>query len=183
MTPAFHAFSAEVLKLVTLPVLGLVTVLTWAATGLLRLADPPGGVLGIAQAGFLVLGALAAGQEYHGGGQIRASLLTVPRRPLLVVVKFAAIAVTAAPAVLVGAALAGEPRGAGRLLLGLLLAAGVGTVLRHPVGAVGTLLIAYGTGKPLIFPLLPELVLDVPLWGWTTMIVLVAGVVFNHREA
>ncbi|SDT49656.1 hypothetical protein [Actinoplanes derwentensis] len=177
-----RAVVAEVIKLVTLPSLALTVMLTWAATGLLRLAGPPGGVLVYSQVGFLVLGVLAAGQEYQGGGQIRASLLAVPRRPLLAVAKFAALAVTAAPAVLVAAVLAGEPAGSGRLVLDVLLAAGVGTILRHPVGATGALLTAYEIGLPVVRPHLPEIVLEVPVWACTSMIVLVAGAVFTRRE-
>lgn len=177
-----RAVHAEMLKLVTLPSLAVVTVLTWAATALLGLADPPGGVLAHSLAGFLVLGALAAGQEYQGGGQIRSSLLAMPRRPLLVLAKAVAWAVTAGPAVLVAAVLAGEPAGAAGLLLGVLAGAGVGTVVRHPVGAVGALLLAYEIGLPLVRPHLPEIVLDVPGWSWTSMIVLIASSVCIRRE-
>ncbi|HWS35881.1 MAG TPA: hypothetical protein VN408_24460 [Actinoplanes sp.] len=177
-----RAVHAEILKLVTLPTLAVVTVLTWAATALLRPVDPPGGVLAHSLAGFLVLGALAAGQEYQGGGQIRSSLLAVPRRTLLVVAKTVAWVVTAGPVVLVAAVLAGEPAGAAGLLLGVLAGAGVGTVVRHPVGAVGTLLLAYEIGLPLLRPHLPEIALDLPAWAWTSMIVLFAASVFIRRE-
>lgn len=176
-----RAVHAEVLKLVTLPGLAVVTVLTWAATALLRFADPPGGVPAHSMVGFLVLGALAAGQE-HQGGQIRSSLLAVPRRPLLVLAKVVGWVVTAGPAVLVAAVLAGEPGGAVGLLLGVLAGAGVGTVVRHPVGAVGALLLAYEIGLPLVRPHLPEIVLDVPGWSWTSMIVLIASSVCIRRE-
>ncbi|WP_430782671.1 hypothetical protein [Actinoplanes sp. G11-F43] len=177
------ALRAEVIKLITLPALAVTAVLIWVATGLLRLADPPGGVLAYSQVGVLVLGALAAGQEFQGGGQIRASLLAVPRRTVLMVTKFTATAVVGGAVALVAAGLAGEPRGAGRLLSDLLLAVGVGLIVRHPMGATGALLIGSQIGLPLARPHLPAGVLAVPPWAWTSMIILVAAVALQRREA
>jgi hypothetical protein len=176
------AVTAEVGKLITLPSLAVTVALTWAVTGLLRMAGPPGGVVPYAQVGVLVLGALAAGHEYQGGGQIRASLLAVPRRAVLAVAKPVALVVTAGPAVLGAALLAGEPGATGGLLLDLLLAAGVATIVRHPVGATAGTLIAYRMVVPLIRAHLPELALP-PGPVWSAAIVAGAAVIFCRREA
>jgi hypothetical protein len=173
---------AEGLKLVTLPSLPLTVALTWAVVLLLRLAGPAGGVVPYARIGILVLGVLAAGHEYQAGRQIRTSLLAVPRRPLLAVAKIAALVVTAAPFVLTTALLAGEPGATGGLLLDLLLAAAVGTVVRHPVGAAGVVLTAYEIGVPLIRTHLPDVA-----WPsspvWTAAAILISVATFCRREA
>ncbi|MEU4619369.1 hypothetical protein AB0G04_05210 [Actinoplanes sp. NPDC023801] len=176
------ALRAEVIKLVTLPSLRLTLALTWAVTLLLRLTDPPRGVVAYGQIGVLVLGVLAAGHEYQAGGQIRASLLAVPRRPLLAVAKIVALTATAAPFVLVTALLAGEPGATGGLLLDLLVAAAVGTVLRHPVGATGVVLTAYEIGVPLVRTHLPDVALpSLPVWAAAAIVISVAT--FCRREA
>jgi hypothetical protein len=176
------AVRAEVLKLVTLPSLALTCGLTWAVVLLLRLADPAGGVVPYARVGVLVLGVLAAGHEYQAGGQVRTSLLAVPRRPLLVVAKTVALAATATPFVLVTASLAGEVGATGGLLLDLLLAAAVSTVLRHPVGATGVVLTAYQMGVPLIRTHLPDVAWP-PSPVWTAAAIFVAGATFCRRDA
>jgi hypothetical protein len=159
------AVHAEVIKLLTLPSLAVTVGLTWAATLLLGLAGPPAGVVVYTRVGVLVLGVLAAAHEFQGGGQIRASLLAAPRRPLLIAAKIVALAATAAPFVLVAAVLAGEPGATGGLLLDLLLAAGVGLLVRHPAGATGVVLAAYLIGLPLARAHLPEAVLlPAPVW-------------------
>jgi hypothetical protein len=174
------AAGAEVIKLVTLPSIRLTVALTWAVTVLLGPADPPGGAVQYCRVGVLVLGVLAAGHEYPG--QIGATLLSVPRRPLLAVAKPVALVVTAGPAVLVAALLAGEPGATGGLLLDLLLAAGVATVVRHPVGATAVLLTAYQIVVPLIRAQLPEVALP-PAPVWAAAIVATAAVTFCLRDA
>lgn len=170
---------AEVVKLVTLPPIGLTVALTWTITAMLGRVGSP---LPYAQVGVLVLGVLAAGHEYQGGGQIRSALLAVPRRSLLVTAKFAAIAIVAGPVVLVVALLAGEPGATGRLLLDLLVAAGVATIVRHPVGATAILLTAYEIVVPLIVALLPQVALP-PGPVWSAAMMVTALVVVRCRDA
>ena len=90
--------------------------------------------------------------------------------------------VTAGPAVLGAALLAGEPDATGRLLLDLLLAAGVATIVRHPVGATAGVLTAYEIVVPLVRLHLPELALP-PGPVWSAAIVVGSAVVFCRREA
>lgn len=105
-------FHAEVLKLLTLPALYLTAAVTWAVAPLLAVAsvsaaagegngpgpgtDPGLAPVGYAQAGFVVLGVLAAASEYRGG-QIRTTLTCVPRRVEVQLAKAAALSVTALP--------------------------------------------------------------------------------------
>ncbi|MFC4069263.1 hypothetical protein [Actinoplanes subglobosus] len=170
---------AEVLKLVTLPSIGLTVAMTCAITAILGQIGSP---LPYAQVGVLVLGVLAAGHEYQGGGQIRSALLAVPRRSVLVTAKFAAVTIAAGPAVLVVALLAGEPGATGRLLLDLLLAAGVATIVRHPVGATAILLTAYEIVVPLIVAHLPRVALP-PGPVWPAAMMVTALVVVRCRDA
>ncbi|MEU9833328.1 hypothetical protein AB0D67_17545 [Streptosporangium sp. NPDC048047] len=116
---AARTFHAEVLKLLTLPALYLTASVTWAATPLLAVAyvsaaarggGGPGtgqdaglAPVGYAQAGFVVLGVLAAASEYRGG-QIRTTLTCVPRRVEAQLAKAAALAVTALPVAVATAA-------------------------------------------------------------------------------
>jgi hypothetical protein len=180
--PVIGAVKAEVSKLVTLPSPAITVALTWAVTVLVRQADPPGGAVPYSQAGVLVLGVLAAGHEYQRGGQIRATLLAVPRRPLLFAAKTVALLVTAGPAVFVAALLAGEPGATGGLLLDLLLAAGVATIVRHPVGATAVVLTAYQIVVPLIRNGLPDVALP-PAPVWSAAIIAAAAVTFHRRDA
>jgi hypothetical protein len=96
--------------------------------------------------------------------------------------KLTALVLAAGPAVLVAALLAGEPGAAVGLLLDLLLAAGVATVVRHPVGATGLLLTAYEIVVPLVRAHLPEVALP-PAPIWSAAIVLAAVATFSRREA
>jgi len=81
-----NTLRAELRKLLTLPSLRLTALLTWAGTALLAYANvstaSADGLapLGYTQAGFLVLGVLATASEYQAGGQIRTTLLAMPRR-------------------------------------------------------------------------------------------------------
>ncbi|MCM4084530.1 hypothetical protein [Paractinoplanes hotanensis] len=138
-----NAVHAELRKLGTLPSLRWAAGLTWAATVVLALAahraapgtDPIRTALRWTQAGFLVFGVLAATHEYESGGQIRATLLAVPRRFGLAAAK--AIALVAVVAVL--AAPAGTPY----LVSVALAGAGLGGILRNAVAAVAAGLILY----------------------------------------
>jgi hypothetical protein len=176
------ATRAEVAKLITLPSLSVTVALTWAVTALLRTAGPAGGAVPYSQVGVLVLGVLAAGHEYQGGGQIRATLLAVPRRPLLLAAKTVALVVTAGPVVFVAALLAGEPGATGGLLLDLLLAAGVATIVRHPVGATAVVLTAYEMVVPLVRAGLPDVALP-PAPAWVIAVGVAAAATFCHRDA
>ncbi|GAA4950981.1 hypothetical protein [Actinoplanes utahensis] len=183
-----NAVHGEVLKLVTLPALWITVGLTWAVTLLVRVVGPAGSAMAFGQMGVLVLGALAATHEHQGGGQFRTTLLAVPRRPVLAVARAVALAVTAAPVALVVAGTAGEPGGAGFLVLDALLAAGVGTIVRYPVGTVAVLLTAYWMVLPMVrgrfadlAPWLPEH--DAAAPAWTAVILLAAAVVLVRREA
>jgi hypothetical protein len=139
-------------------------------------------VVPYSQAGVLVLGVLAAGHEYQAGGQIRATLLAVPRRPLLAVTKTVVLVVAAGPAVFLAALLAGEPGATGGLLLDLLLAAGVVTIVRHPVGATAVVLTAYEIVVPLIRAYPPDVALP-PGPVWSVAVVAVAAATFCRRDA
>ncbi|GGN71089.1 hypothetical protein GCM10010112_38120 [Actinoplanes lobatus] len=172
---------AEVEKLLTLRSLALTLGLTWAVTLLLDALDPPGGsVLPYGQVGFLILGVLATAHEYQGGGQIRTTLLAMPRRYRLVAAKAVALVVLAAPAALLVAGTAGEPGGTLSLVVDTLVAAGVGLLIRHPVGAAGAVLVAYEIGFPLIRTHWGEVTGRLPLAG--VLIFVVASVVFARRD-
>ncbi|MFF5107511.1 ABC transporter permease [Streptosporangium sp. NPDC000509] len=106
------AFRAEFVKLLTLPALWLTALGTWGAALVLDAAfvaaakqgrgdatstlDVGLAAVGYLQAGFIVLGVLAATSEY-GGGQIRTSLTSMPRRIELQLVKALALALAAVP--------------------------------------------------------------------------------------
>lgn len=114
---AVDAFRAEFIKLVTLPALYLTALGTWVAALLLDLAfiaaaeqdrngttttlDVGLAATGYVQAGFIIFGILAATSEY-GGGQVRTSLTSVPRRIELQLVKTLALTLATAPVAAVG---------------------------------------------------------------------------------
>jgi len=105
-------FRAEFVKLLTLPALYLTVLGTWGAALVLGIAfvaaakqgrgdvtstlDAGLSSIGYLQAGFIVFGVLAATSEY-GGGQIRTSLTSMPRRIELQLVKTLALALAAVP--------------------------------------------------------------------------------------
>ena len=106
MADAGATFSAELSKLRTLPSASLTVATTVTAATVLAAvagrttAGPVAATLVIesfVQVGFVVLGALATGSN-HAGGQMRASLLAVPRRPLLLAGQLAAYTVVGATA-------------------------------------------------------------------------------------
>jgi hypothetical protein len=149
------AVRAELAKLMTLPSLWTTAVLTWAVTLLLRLVELPGSVLVHTQAGLLVFGVLAAVQEHDRGGQIGATLLAMPRRLPLAVAKATALLLVTVPVAVLVAVTAGEPGGAGYLVLATAAGSGFGMVLRNGVGAAGAVLGTYLVAVPLIRALLP----------------------------
>ncbi|GAA2685016.1 hypothetical protein [Actinoplanes palleronii] len=161
---------AEVGKVVTLPALRITALLTWAGALLLIPAHADGRqVLQFAQAGFLVLGVFATTHEYQAGGQIRTTLLAVPRRLLLVAAKVAALTAVVVPVAGVVAFTAMAPGGdaarvpamSAYLTLTTLLAAAVGLTLRHTLPAVTVMLSTYLIASPALRARLPD---DAAAW-------------------
>ncbi|WP_328477796.1 hypothetical protein OHA21_25425 [Actinoplanes sp. NBC_00393] len=166
-----NAFRAELGKLLTLPSLWITALLTAAVTVLLRAVGLPGSVLVHTQAGLLVLGVLAAAHEYQGGGQIRTTLLAMPRRLPLAAAKTAALTVLAFPVAGVVAALAGELSATPRAALSMLVAAGVGGLVRQTVASVGIVLTAYVIVAPLMAARLPASARWMPDAGWAAALI------------
>jgi ABC-2 type transport system permease protein len=171
---------AELLKLLTLPALALTVALTWGATLLIALAarDGPDPVP-LVRAGFVVLGVLAATSEYEGG-QLRTTLLGTPRRIRLQLVKALALILVTVPAAVVTVLLAGTGSPAYLVLLAL-LAAGVGTVLRHAVAGVVVVVGYFFVLGPFVHDRF-----DDGLWlpaAWTLAALLAATVAVVRRDA
>ncbi|MBM7489418.1 hypothetical protein JOD64_000640 [Micromonospora luteifusca] len=162
---------AELRKLLTLPSLRLTALLTWTANLVLTYAyraagsrgEPLGDDAALAplaytQAGFLVLGVLAAASEHQEGGQIRTTLLAVPRRLPLQAAKALALAALTLPVAAATATTstlsAGEatwtPAATAYLTLTTLLGAAVASVVRRAVPAVILLLGLYFIAGPLL---------------------------------
>ena len=186
------AFRAELRKLLTLPSLRHTALLTLAATGLLRYAS--GAALGYVQAGFLVLGVLAVASEHQAGGQIRATLLAMPRRPRLYAAKTLALATAALPPAFTAAAF-DVPAG-GYLLITTLLAFAVATLARRATPAVLVLLGLYFVASPLLrsrWAGLGAYLPDTAAWavprdltataGWTAALLIAAAWSFHRRDA
>jgi hypothetical protein len=165
---------AELIKLVTLPALPLTVLLTWAVTAVLGLA-PDAGPIRYARAGFVVLGVLAVTSEYDGG-QLRTSLLCMPRRLKLLAVKVLVLGLASVPAAVVTVLIA-RAGDAAHLVSTALLAAAVATVLRGAVPAVAVLLGYYYV----LVPLLRDPVGD-SVW-LPVAALLVAAVTFVRRDA
>ncbi|MEU6409482.1 hypothetical protein [Microbispora sp. NPDC046933] len=184
---AAHALAAELSKLVSLPAtwltLGgtlvvnpiLAIAFTLAAlrgaTGTRSAPDVGLASVGYAQAGFVILGVLAACSEYTGG-QMRTTLIAMPRRALqfaarhlaLAIVVLPAAAITAASGVVLAGAALGDtaaPATAGRvagalsgatayLALTALISAAVGALVRRSPAAVAVLLAYYFVAGPLL---------------------------------
>ncbi|OPG06160.1 ABC transporter permease [Microbispora sp. GKU 823] len=174
---AAQALAAELSKLVSLPatwltlggtlVVNLILAIAFTIAGLRGSAGtrsaPDIGLasIGYAQAGFVVLGVLAACSEYVGG-QIRTTLTAMPRRALqftakhvaLAVVVLPAAAITALSGVVLAAGVLGDtaaPVASGRvagalggatayLALTTLIGAAVGALVRRTLAAVVVLL-------------------------------------------
>ncbi len=178
------AVHAEMLKLLTLPALWLTAALTLAVVALL--GEPVH-----AQAGLLVFGALAVTHEYQGGGQIRAAVLAVPRRPALLAAKLTAVTVTAAPLAALAALLADRPDITGDLMVTAALAATAGMLIRHPAGTIAILLSCHLLAGPILRARLPAtdgwLPDTVGAWqpalAWTAALLVPAAVTFARRDA
>ncbi|MBB4691048.1 hypothetical protein [Paractinoplanes abujensis] len=208
---------AELDKLITLPALRWVALLTWAATAVLALAahraapadDPVLTALRWTQAGFLILGVLAATQEYEPGGQIRATLLASPRRYRLAAAKAGAVVagavalafpiVLASPiasastaSTLVAASLSVVAYLAGLTLIG----AAAGMLLRNAPAATTTVLTTYLIVCPLARAAvpgsaswLPDTALLEPSLGaaaatlWPAITAAAAAAIFRRRDA
>ncbi|MEK0316130.1 ABC transporter permease [Cohnella sp. 56] len=183
---AAHALAAELSKLRSQPAVRLTLIGTWCVHLLLSFAftqaeaQSPGGPqswldIGLAsfpyaQAGFIVLGVLAACSEYNGG-QLRTTLLAMPRRGLQFMAAQLALALWAVPAALIviasGIGLAAvladasSPLDAGRLAAALagatgalalttLLGAAVGALLRQTLSAAAVMLGLYFVAGPIL---------------------------------
>ncbi|MEV4121691.1 hypothetical protein [Micromonospora sp. NPDC049645] len=208
---------AELRKLLTLPSLRRTALLTCAANLLLAYAyaaaesrgEPLGddaalAPLGYTQAGFLVLGVLAAASEYQEGDQIRTTLLAMPRRLPLQAVKAAVLAVVTLPVAAVTVATSTPAGGAGTwmpaatayLTLTTLLGAAVASVVRRSVPAVVLLLGLYFIAGPLLrartatsAAYLPDTAALDPSRGaaatitWTLAALTLAAVTLHRRDA
>jgi ABC-2 type transport system permease protein len=208
---------AELRKLLTLPSLRLTALLTWTANLLLTWAyasaesrGEPLGIdlalapLGYTQAGFLVLGVLAAASEHQAGGQIRTTLLAMPRRlPLqaaktltLAAVTLPLAAATAATSTLPAGEAARTPAASAYLTLTALLAAAVASLVRRAEPALVLLLTLYFIAGPLlrtrydaIAAYLPDTAALDPSRGaaatisWTLSALTLAALTFHRRDA
>ncbi|MGW3806812.1 hypothetical protein [Micromonospora sp. NPDC005113] len=209
---------AELRKLLTLPSLRLTALLTWTANLLLTYAyasaesrgEPLGddaalAPLGYTQAGFLVLGVLAAASEYQEGGQIRTTLLAMPRRLPLQAAKALALAAltlpvaaaTAATSTLPAYGATWTPAATAYLTLTTLLGAAVAGVVRRAVPAVVLLLGLYFIAGPLLrartgtsAAYLPDTAALDPSRGaaaatitWTLSALTLAALTFHRRDA
>ncbi len=211
-----NAARAELRKLLTLPSLRLTVLLTWTANLLLTYAyvaaesrgEPLGDValapLGYTQAGFLVLGVLVAVSEHQAGGQIRTTLLAMPRRLPLQAAKATTLAAATLPVAAATAAVsalaAGDaariPAATAYLTLTTLLAAAVAGLIRHQVPAALLLLSLYFIVEPLLRTrfdtlagYLPDTAALDPSRGaaatimWTLFALALAVLVFHRRDA
>lgn len=168
---------AELLKLATLPALALTVALTWAVTTLIALVgqDP----VPLARAGFLVLGVLAATSEYDGG-QIHTTLLCTPRRARLQLTRTLVLTLATVPVAVVTVLIAGTGNPV-YLVLTTVLAAAVGTLLRHALAAVVVVLGYYYVLGPFVRDRF-----DDSLWlpaGWTVVALIAATVAVSRRDA
>jgi ABC-2 type transport system permease protein len=208
---------AELRKVLTLPSLRLTALLTWVASVLLAytyaaaesrgepLADNAAlAPLGYTQAGFLVLGVLAAASEHQAGGQIRTTLLAMPRRLPLQAAKAVTLAAVTLPVAIATAAASALPAGdaawipaaTAYLTLTTLLAAAVAGLVRHAMPAVMLLLSLYFIVSPLlrarsehVAAYLPDTAALDPARGvaatiaWTVVALALAGLAFHRRDA
>ena len=186
------AVHAELRKLLTLPSLRRTALLTLAATALLRYAS--GSAVGYAQAGFLILGVLAVASEHQAGGQIRTTLLAMPRRLRLYAGKTVALAAATLPVAL--AAAAGDPAATAYLVSTTLLAFAAATLVRQAVPAVLVVLGLYFTASPLLrgrWAGLGAYLPDTAGWAdprdltataaWTACLLAIAAWSFHRRDA
>ncbi|GAB3726938.1 hypothetical protein GCM10027598_46410 [Amycolatopsis oliviviridis] len=154
-----RAIRAETLKLLSLPATYFTLLGTFGVSVILAIAFSRQGVspLGYTQAGFIVLGVIAATSEYSGG-QIHRTLTAMPRRIVLQLSKMAALLIVAVPAAgltaLAGLMVTGGPLSdavgaSAYLTLTAVISAAVATILRRSVPAVAGLLGYYFIAGPL----------------------------------
>lgn len=192
------AFRAELLKLVTLPAIQYTVIGTWAVTALITIALVNAGqdnadlLSGPVPAGFVVLGLLSITSEYQGG-QIRTTLVAVPRRITAYVAKLAAVVVVTAPVagttVAVNALIGGraDSWAIGYLTVTALIAQAVGAVLRRTVPALVGLLSYYFVIGPLVRDPFAQYLPDGRNWWalsvWGAGVTTVALAAFHTRDA
>jgi hypothetical protein len=195
-----RAIRAETLKLLSLPATYYTVLGTIGVAAVLAIAFSRQGVspVGYPQAGFIVLGVIAATSEYSDG-QIHLTLIAMPRRIAQQLAKMAALLIVSVPAaafiVLVGVLVAGGPwsEAVGAsvyLALTAVLSAAVATVLRRSVPAVAGLLGYYFIVGPLLrdrvtfAAYLPDIAShDLVVLGWVLVAVGVSATTFHRRDA
>jgi ABC-2 type transport system permease protein len=194
------AYRAEVIKLVTLPAV-FVTVLTAGIVSAALSVVPDADVVGYAQAGFVVLGVLAVTSEYSGG-QVRTSLVSVPRRIELLTAKALALTSASVPAAAVimtasrlvarfTTAQRAGPLTASRIVAAVaylalvaLLAAGVAALTRRTTPALVVLLGYFFVAAPLLREHAPPAGrVSAPLVAGTLVAVAAAMVTFHARDS
>ncbi|TCC37260.1 hypothetical protein [Kribbella sindirgiensis] len=193
------AFRAELLKLVTLPAIQYTVLGIWAVTALITVAlvnagqDNTDVLSGPVPAGFVVLGLLSMTSEYQGG-QIRTTLVAVPRRITAYVARLVAIVVVTGPVagatVAVNALVGGraDGRAIGYLTATALIAQAVGALLRRTVPALVGLLTYYFVIGPLVrdrsfAEYLPDGTNWLALSVWAAGITALALAAFHTRDA
>ncbi|WP_181770904.1 hypothetical protein [Amycolatopsis pittospori] len=155
-----RAVRAEILKLLSLPATYCTVLGAIGASAVLAIAFSRQGVspVGYTQAGFIVLGVIAATSEY-GDGQIHLTLIAMPRRIAQHLAKMAALLIVSVPAAIftvsAGLLVAGGPWSAAvgasaYLALTAVLSAAVATVSRRSVPAMAGLLGYYFIVGPLL---------------------------------
>jgi ABC-2 type transport system permease protein len=194
------AYRAEVIKLATLPAVPVTVLTAWILSAALS-AVPHANVVLYAQAGFVVLGVLPVTSEYSGG-QVRTSLVSVPRRAELLAAKGLALTTASVPAAAVivlasrlvarlatpddteSLTLSRTAATIVYLTLVALLAAGVATLVRRTVPALVVLLGYFFIAAPL----LPE---HAPppgrasgtLVAGTAVVLIAAATAFHRRDS
>jgi ABC-2 type transport system permease protein len=191
-----QTLGSELEKLVTLPLIWLTLMVAFLANMVLAAAFSSAGLqgtsgagtqsilntglasMGYLQAGFIILGILAACSEYENG-QIRTTLTAMPWRGFQLSMKYVALAILTVPAALIIAAsgvfysfimmkdaaaaiemnkmieaLAGA---AGYLTITTLISAAVGALLRRTTPALALLIGYYFIVSPLSEPYLPRI--------------------------
>lgn len=191
-----HMLGSELEKLVTLPLIWLTLIVAFLANMVLAAAFTSAGLqgasgagaqsilntglasMGYLQAGFIILGILAACSEYENG-QIRTTLTAMPWRGYQLSMKYVALAILTVPAALIIAAsgvfysfmmmkdaaaaiemdkmieaLAGA---AGYLTITTLISAAIGALLRRTTPALALLIGYYFIVSPLSEPYLPHI--------------------------
>ncbi|MDX2972505.1 hypothetical protein PWY87_08345 [Kribbella solani] len=199
-TPSIDALRAELLKLSTLPAIGYTVVGTWALTALLTVAfvnagqDGADALSGAVPAGFVVLGLLPITSEYQGG-QIRTTLLAVPRRITTYGAKLVALLLVTLPVagttVAITALIDGpaDLRAIGYLTATTIIAHATGTLLRKTVPALVSLLTYYFILGPLLqahtslTTYLPDSTNWLTLSTWAAGLTTLAILTFHSRDA